>query len=402
VKWKLLVGWGSAVVFGWIVVEALMTGDRVVSAARRSLVIGVPTEGMLRSVDTVEIKPPQVDRISNFQIERIKPEGTEVEKGEPILVFDTSDLKRRLELAATQAATAATELEKTSTDLEIEQNQLSLALEEAKGRHRRATLAARTDQQVIARTESQKAALDLLLAEEEMRFLEQSIVQQGIKSARTVERLQGEISYQEQRERHLREAIELMTVRAPKAGTVVIAGNSKGEKHQVGDRTWRMQKILELPNLGLMEAIAEVDEAAAGRLAIGQLVTLRLDSYAEKEYTGRIAMIRRVVQRRSAQDQAKVVRLTVSLESTDALRMRPGMRFRGVIATDVLQNVLTLPRSAVKSDKMGAFVIVKTLLGRRKVYPELGQSNRDFIEVVSGLEEGSRVVIRDSQAPTRS
>ena len=150
-----------------------------------------------------------------------------------------------------------------------------------------------------------------------------------------------------------------------------------------------------------MEATAEVDEQAAGRLAEGLPVTFRLDAYPDQEYRARVASIRRAVQRKSRQNPSKVVKLTLELEETDTERMRPGMRFSGTIAAETIPGALAIPVNCVASDERGAFVEVRGslggLFGSRRVYPELGRRNDDYVEVLSGLSEGERVVCQISQ-----
>ncbi|MEE8368356.1 MAG: HlyD family efflux transporter periplasmic adaptor subunit, partial [Thermoanaerobaculia bacterium] len=186
------------------------------------------------------------------------------------------------------------------------------------------------------------------------------------------------------------------------AGTLIISSDWEGKTRQVGDQAWLSDQILELPDLNNMEALAEVDEIAAGRLRLGQSVSLRLDAYSEREYSGRVSTIRRVVQKRSADDPTKVMRLIVSIAATDTERMRPGMRFTGVITTDVIADVLSIPRQAVSSDASGAFVILKTAVGHKKVYPDFGQANQQLVAVVSGLQRGDLVLIQNPRVTTAS
>ncbi len=85
------------------------------------------------------------------------------------------------------------------------------------------------------------------------------------------------------------------------------------------------------PTCARMEAEGDIDEADAGRVAVGQRVTFRLDAHPDDVFTGRVRSIGGSVQSRSERNPLKVVRLEIDLDRTDPQRMRPGMRFLGTI-----------------------------------------------------------------------
>ena len=138
--------------------------------------------------------------------------------------------------------------------------------------------------------------------------------------------LQSKLEFARTKVADQRDAIQRMTVKAPRAGTLILRSDWRGQKKQVGDRVWRADKVLEIPDLSRMEASAEVDERSAGRLAEGQPVTLRLDAYPDREYRAIVGLIRRAVQVKSWQNRPR------SSSSRSSLRDRhrsnaAGMRF---------------------------------------------------------------------------
>jgi RND family efflux transporter MFP subunit len=362
----------------------------------RDLILGIPTEGELRAVDSDLIGPPQLRRVWNFQVSMIAEEGSEVEAGQPVLGFDTTELNQRLLQSKAEADSAEKELEKAIADLDIERRQLELRLEEARARLRRAELQAAGNVEVTAARELEKARIDRLLAETEITGLEASLEQHQIKRRMELATLRSKLEFARTEVADQQEAIERMSVKAPRAGTLILRSDWRGHKKQIGDRVWRAEKVAEIPDLSLMEATAEVDEQAAGRLAEGLPVTFRLDAYPDQEYKANVASIRRAVQRKSSQNPSKVVKLTLELERTDTERMRPGMRLSGTISAETIPGALALPITCVASDERGAFVEVRGglggLLGSHRVYPELGRRNDDYVEILSGLSAGDRVI----------
>lgn len=365
---------------------------------RRDLVLGIATEGELRAVDSALIGPPQLRRIWNFQISMMAPEGSEVQAGQPVLGFDTTELSQRLRQSMAEADSAEKGLEKATTDLDIQRRQLGLRLEEARARLRQTELKVAASAEIVAASELEKARIDKRLAEIEITSLEASLGQHEIKYRMELATLDSKLELARTRVEEQRAAIEQMSVRAPRAGRLILRSDWQGQKKQVGDRVWRAEKVVEIPDLSVMEGSAEVDEQAAGRLIEGLPATFRLDAYPDREYRAQVALIRRTVQPKSFQNPSKIVKLTLELAETDTERMRPGMRFVGTIAAETLPEALSVPVVCIASDEAGAYVEVRGalggLLGNRTVYPELGRRNDDYVEVLSGLSENERVLRR--------
>jgi len=189
-----------------------------------------------------------------------------------------------------------------------------------------------------------------------------------------------------------------MTVRAPRAGTVIYKSNWRGEKKKIGDSTWRGEKVIEIPDLRRMQAFGEINEADAGRITEGQEVTLHLEAHPALEYGAHVRRIRRSVQTTSWRDPRKVVRVEIELDGTDQERMRPGMRFRGSVEAERITDSLLIPRDAVFAGPEGATVVVRGVLGRREAHPTLGRHNEEFFAVSGGLDEGDRVLMHSPGA----
>jgi multidrug efflux pump subunit AcrA (membrane-fusion protein) len=399
VKWALAtvtpIAVGTAALLWWGLGQDDDVAGTWVQIERRDLVLGCTVEGELEAVDSAELGPPQIREVWDFRIASMAAEGTEVDAGEPVLGFDTTQLVQQLEEKRAERDAAAKELEKRSTDLTIERRNLELQVAEAESRVRRAELKLSVPEEVTARADLEQARIDhrLALLEIEHTTARRAHLEGAHRAELdTLERRRRRAA---QRVQELEANIAQMTVRAPRAGTVIYKANWRGEKKKIGDSTWRGEKVIEIPDLDTMQAAGEVDEAHSGRLAVGHPVSLHLEAHPDVTYRGRVARIRRSVQTRSWRDPRKVVRVVVELDQTDHERMRPGMRFRGQVETERLHGVLTVPRDAVRVDPEGAVVVTRSTLGRhRPVRPTLGQHNDESFEVVAGLEAGEWVLIR--------
>jgi RND family efflux transporter MFP subunit len=369
-------------------------GETWARVVRTDMVIGVSLEGTLRSIESAEIGPPYLDRFWDFRISRMVPEGTEVEAGMPVLSFDTSQLNQQLHGKISERDSAEKNLEKETTNLEMQRRAMEMDLAEARATLRRKGLEISVPVTLVTPRELEIAAIDHDLAGQRIDYLTQALAHLDAEGQAKLAALKETRDRAAARVKELEETIASMTVRAPRAGTVLYFSSRYATKKKVGDRVWRNSTVLEIPDLTRMQAEGEVAEADAGRIRVGQPVTFHLDAYPDQQYAGKVSGIRTTVQskRRSSR---KFVKLDVELDQTDPERMRPGMRLRGIIEINRVAETLVVPHEAVFSRPGGAVVYTRTLLGRRQVTPSFGQRNRDSYEIVSGLDEGDQVLLRE-------
>jgi len=134
-------------------------------------------------------------------------------------------------------------------------------------------------------------------------------------------------------------------------------------------------------------------------VAEGQDVTLRLESRPDLDLRGHVKRVGRTVRQRSWRTPGKFYKVEIVLERADPRLLRPAMRFRGEIETGRLPGRVLVPRAVVFLRDSGPAVWVKGVFGWKEVRVGLGRSNRQQVEVVSGLAEGDRVSAIDLAAP---
>ena len=76
------------------------------------LVSGIDITGTLTAVDSGSFGPPQINDTWDFKISMLAPEGTDIKKGQPVMSFDTSELRKRLDEKSAEAEQARKEIEK--------------------------------------------------------------------------------------------------------------------------------------------------------------------------------------------------------------------------------------------------------------------------------------------------
>jgi multidrug efflux pump subunit AcrA (membrane-fusion protein) len=359
---------------------------------RGDLPVAVEVSGTLEAVHSVRLGPPQVPETWNFKISYLAPEGERVTAGTPVIRFDTAELERKLLDARAEGETAARQLDKLRADLERRRADRRLELAEAESRLRRAEAEADVPADLVSGIDLAEARIDLELARREVASLAERLELLDRQDAAETAALADKRDRALARVAEAESWIERMTVRAPRAGTVVLVTGRRGDKKKVGDQVWMQERVVEIPDLERMRAEGEVDEVDGGRVEPGMPVALVLDAHPDATFHGRVAAVERVVTVRSAADRRKVMRIDVELDETDTVRMRPGMRFQGEIEVDRAAGALLAPAETVFVDAAGPVVYRRTLLGRGEpVRLEVGRRGAGWVEVTAGLAAGDRL-----------
>lgn len=371
---------------GWVAVE------------RGDLIEGVEVTGTLAAVNSDAVGPPPVGDVWDFKISMMAPEGKDVKSGEPVLGFDANELERKLQEKKAESESAAKRIEKKEKDAEIARRNDDLRLAEAESRRRKATLELDVPAELVKSQQLEESRLNLKDAEREIAFLTEKRDAQKRADDVALAALRALKNGADRRVAEIQQAIDAMTVKATRSGTVVYATSWRDEKKKVGDSAWRGERILEIPDLTAMRAQGEVDEADAGRVAVGQPVRFRLEAHPDIEISGKILSIWSTVQRQSWRNPLKVMKVDIALDKTDPRTMRPGMRFRGTIETGRVRAAVLVPIDAVFPTSEGPVVYRKTALGYERTVVTLGPRNESSVAIQSGLSAGDEVARRDLDA----
>jgi hypothetical protein len=369
--------------------------DRWVAVDRGELVIGVDVSGQLASTESHPLGPPPVQQLWNFKIAFMPPEGANVTAGMPVIAFDDQELQRQLEEYANEADSATKQLSAHDAASRLRARDHELAIAEAEGGERKAALATETGEGLVANNEIKKARLDLELARVTTATLRRKAEAQARQDRSERERLLGVKQRATERVNELTESIAQMRRPSPISGTLLYVVDWQGNKKKIGDNAWRAEKVVEVVALDHMKAEGDVDEMNAARVAKGQRVAIRLEANSEVELAGEVTAIEEAVQRRSAQDPRKVIKLEISLDDQDRVELLPGMRFRGSVETERIADVLVVPLAAVHATPDGAVVYRKSGTGVERRAVKLGRRSKDRVEIADGVAEGDQLAIID-------
>lgn len=364
-------------------------------ATRGDLVTGFEVSGTLAAVSSDSMGPPPLPDVWEFKIARLEQEGADVKMGHPVVSFDTTELQRRLEEKSAEAEEARKQIEKERSDLALQTKNERLQLAEAEARLRKAELKLDRPTDLQSITEREQVEIEHAIARREATAIRTRLEALERAAAARIDLLTSKQQQAADVVARTQQSIAMMTLRAPRDGTVVYVSNPwSGEKKKVGDNVWKQEKVLEIPDLTNMKAEGEVDEGDAGRVRVGQRVVLRLDAHPDQEFGGTIIGAGRTVQRkRGTQDPLKVLRVDIKLDKTDPAKMRPGMRFTGTVELARVKNAVLIPREAVSVASEGPFVQRRGAFDVDIVPVKLGRENDKFVEVLEGVQPGDRVLV---------
>ncbi len=169
-------------------------------------------------------------------------------------------------------------------------------------------------------------------------------------------------------------------VRAPFAGLIVARYVDYAEQVSPGTPLFR------LSDFDPLLCPIQVPERDLSRLEIGQSAYLEVEAWPDERFEAEVLRIRPVVDSATG-----TVRVTLAVSGRG--RLRPGMFADVFVETDRREAVLVMPRSALSVDSIGdtVYVAADGVANRREV--ELGYAEGDFVEAISGLADGERVVV---------
>ena len=365
---------------------------------RGDLVTGVDVTGTLAALDSGSFGPPQLNDVWDFKIAMMAPEGSEVTQGRPVLGFDTTELQKKLEQKSAEAEQARKEIEKQKADLSLKREDERLNLAQAEASLRKSTLKLEAPPDLVGMKERKQVELDNDLAKEQVASIRNRIAALERAARAQIALLESKQQRAASIVAETQSAIQQMTLMAPRNGTIVYVTNWRGDKKKVGDTCWRMERVIEIPDLSRMIARGDVDEVDAGKIAVGQRVTLRLDAHPDEEFNGTIRKASKTVsQQQGTKDPLKVLRVEIVLDRSDPAKMRPGMRFQGTVELQRQRNAVLVPRNAVFVSARGPYALRRGWFSVKEVPLKLGRQNDKSVEVLGGLSASDRVLVKSER-----
>jgi len=219
---------------------------------------------------------------------------------------------------------------------------------------------------------------DLVYQQHRLEILKQSISQNEALQRSQLEQLRAAAASLNTSMGVAQGSLGQLNIRAP------VTGQLSGFEIQLGQSLQQGERIGQVDSAGGDKLQADVDEYYLGRVAVGQTATADIDG---KTYRLKVSKV--YPQVRNGEFQIDLL-----FQGPEPASMQRGQTVQAKLTLGDSSKALLIPNGAFFNDTGGNWVFVVDSGGgsatRRPV--QLGRRNSDFIEVLSGLKPGDRVV----------
>jgi HlyD family secretion protein len=326
----------------------------IANVEARDISFAITAAGEIGPADQVSVRPEINGKIAELPVDI----GDVVKKGQLLCRLDDTDLQTEKETQISQIAGAKLQIEAAS--LQVERTEREFKRNEQLLQNRLVA------QDIFdnARTDFQVAKNSLQLAKNALERTENTLKQVEDKLAKT-------------------------RIEAPFDCTVLTRPVSLGQTVSGSAGFNSGTEILTVANLNDMIITAHINQADVTRMKTGQPVEVQVESVAGLKMKGQV---QRIAPQALIKNGIKGFSARIAIKDLDP-RIRPGMTSILSIPVANVENALSVPLSAVFTERGERFVYVKSEEEFERRPVQIGISDLSFAEVQRGLQEGEVVAL---------
>lgn len=312
-------------------------------------------------------------------------------------ILDTEVREAEAAYAGAQAEAASAAAGVAQSRSALEQSRLALAQAEVEAQRYQGL----AERGISSRQEAEQRATAARTAQQALQAATQQVVTQESLTAAAAARVRA----QEALLVAAKERRSFAILRSPIAGRVMARSQSQGDLVRAGD------EVLRIGDFSQVEVAVSVSELELARVKTGQKVPVRIDAFGDTAFNGTVARVSP-----QADPVSRLIPLEVVLDNPEG-RIGSGMLARvqfdngGEEQLLVLESALVVGEGQRDGGRSGAsgegrvFVVTGGeangggQVEARQV--RVGERGDGQVEILSGLQEGDRVVVR-SQRPLQS
>ncbi len=237
---------------------------------------------------------------------------------------------------------------------------------------------------------------------EAQRELERTIARTRSQLAQAQAKLEStEASFNLQKDHiaKLERQIAACTIRASSPGIIVYGTSADWHQRredpiEVGDMVRRGQKIFTIPNSDVMSVELRVHESSVNKVQPGQSVKITVEAHPDLEFHGKVVKVAPLPDPQHGwfDTGIKVYTAHVTIEGSHDI-LKPGMSAKVEILVEQLHDVKIVPVHVVANRAGKKFCYVATDSGPQERQVQTGAFNNNFVEIVSGLQVGEKVLL---------
>lgn len=355
--------------------------------ARETISNVLSTNGKVEPVDYIEVRVETAGLVKRLLVHA----GDKVRNGQVLAELSEPGLQQELDVAEAREAQTRAELQtlesggRSAETAEFDGTISKLKNDRDAAQRNLEALQRLQTQQAATAFEVEQARQAVKSLDVQIHSMEQrreALVGKGdLRSA------QARVDEAEANVRLARNRMAEDVIRAPMTGTVYDLPARAGSFLNLGD------PLASIGKLDPVRVRVYVDEPEMGRVTAGQSVRITWDALPGKEWTG-------VVEKRPTEVVALGSRQVGEVLCTIGNPMHelvPGTNVNAFILTQVVQNALTIPKSAVRRDGVAGVFVLQADNTLRWQPILTGGADALRLEVVKGLSDGDAVALPTDQ-----
>ncbi|HJZ67310.1 MAG TPA: efflux RND transporter periplasmic adaptor subunit [Blastocatellia bacterium] len=200
-------------------------------------------------------------------------------------------------------------------------------------------------------------------------------------SVQAVENLRGQLAQSRAAAALAQKKVNDSNIRAPFAGQVKERSVTQGQYLKV------QTPVMTIVNIDPLRVRLKVPEKMAAWVKSGQEVTVAVEAFPDRAFTGKISRINP-----SVDQQTRAFEVEALIENHQAL-LKPGFFVKASIPSSLVVDALFVPKDALLYvyGVYKVFVVEGNTLKEKEV--KLGERSGDEVEILEGLTQGERIAL---------
>lgn len=380
---------GCLGVYGYTVLAkpaSVVDPSRVVAVERGDLARSVVATGKIEPITKVEVKSKANGIIKELKVDS----GDSVRAGQVLAELDRDNLAARLREA--QAALTGAQANLKAAEAELAKNQVEAEGPQVAFARRNLERADQLSREKLISTQALDDARSALEQAENQQRVAHS--QLGVSRAR-VAQAHATVAQARAAAERAAEELDNATIRSPIDAVVlsrdVEVGSPVSSILNLGSAA---TLVMVLGDMSTVYVRGRVDEADVGLVKLGQPARIRVETFKDRPFEGRVTQIAPMGVER---DNVVNFEVRVSIDNGSG-ELRANMTSNAEIVLEEHTGTLVIPEAAVVYDasRKASVEVVSDAApaGRERRDIATGLSNGTKTEVLKGLKEGERVVLQ--------
>jgi len=357
---------------------------------RRDMSSSVLATGSVRPQVGAEVRVGA--RLSGKVVRLYANIGDVVEKGQVIAEIEKADLKAKVKQREAESRLAEARLsavkvlrprEIQKTQAEVSQWQASVVLyEKDLARQQELLKQDFTSQQAADRAREQLdvSRAKLAAARQALELARAGYGEDLKQTTAEVERAKAALA-------DAKVQLSYATLTAPIDGVIASVATQEGETVAAGLNAPTFVTIIDL---GRLQVDTFVDEVDIGKVRVGQQAAFTVDTFADREFRGRVSAI---YPKAVIQENVVNYDVVVTIEGDYENLLRPEMTTNVTIFLEAKPNALSIPVRALQRQRGRNVVYVQTPEGPKSREVKVGRRDGQWVEILGGLSDAQTIFL---------